>query len=81
MHPLSRSCTALKASAVFIYILEAVFSEGVQRRLRFCLYHLSCDKTVAFEFYFQWRKRETKDGWETIVMLILVKRSLLIKKV
>jgi hypothetical protein len=32
-------------------ILEVVFCEGVQHRLRFCLDHLHYVKMAAFEFY------------------------------
>jgi hypothetical protein len=37
----------------FTCILEIVFCEGFQHRLRFCLDHLNCVKLVAFQFYFQ----------------------------
>jgi hypothetical protein len=35
------------------FILEVVFCEAVQHRLRFYLDHLSCVKTAAFQFYLQ----------------------------
>jgi hypothetical protein len=34
-------------------ILEVVFCESVQHRLRFCLNHLNCVKMAAFPFYLQ----------------------------
>jgi hypothetical protein len=39
-----RFCTVPSASASFKRILEIVFCEGVQYRLRFCLDHLNCVK-------------------------------------
>jgi hypothetical protein len=38
---------------IFKCILEVVFCESVQHRLRFCLDHLSCVKMAAFQFYLQ----------------------------
>jgi hypothetical protein len=37
----------------FKCILEVVFCEGVQHRLRFCLLHLGSIKMAAFHFYLQ----------------------------
>jgi hypothetical protein len=44
----------------FKRILEVVFCEGVQHRLRFCLHHLSCDKTASFRFYLQSGKQKSR---------------------
>jgi hypothetical protein len=47
-------------------ILEAVFCEGVQHRLEFCLDYLNCIKMATFQFYLQLGKqkghRGTKSG-------------------
>jgi hypothetical protein len=37
----------------FKFILEIVFYEGVQHRLRFCLDLLDCVKMTDFQFYLQ----------------------------
>jgi hypothetical protein len=51
------------ASANFLkYILEIVFCEGVQHRLRFFLHHLSCVKMVVFRVCHQSGKKR-KVGW------------------
>jgi hypothetical protein len=44
-------------SQIFKCILEVVFCEGVQHRLRFCLEHLNCVKMEDFQFYLQSRKK------------------------
>jgi hypothetical protein len=74
--PLPRVWTVPNASALFKCILEVVFCEGVQHRLRFCLDHLSCVKMAAFQFYRQSEKQKSNVGGGTTVMLILVKNSL-----
>jgi hypothetical protein len=38
---------------IFKCVLEVVFCESIQHRLRFCLDHLSCVKMATFQFYFQ----------------------------
>jgi hypothetical protein len=45
----------------FKRILEVVFSEDVQHRLRFCLDNLNCVKMAAFQFHFQ-SEKQTKVG-------------------
>jgi hypothetical protein len=40
-------------------ILEVVFCESVQHRLRFCLDHLNCVKMAAFQFYLLSGKQRT----------------------
>jgi hypothetical protein len=59
----------------FKFILEVVFCEGVQHRLRFYLDHLTCVKMAAFQFYLQWGNRKIV-WWGTTVMLVLVKNFL-----
>jgi hypothetical protein len=51
----------------FKCILEAVFCEGVQDRLRFCLDRLSCVKMMAFQFYLQLgeQRRVGREGNES----------------
>jgi hypothetical protein len=59
---------------------EVMFCEAVQHRLRFCLHHISCVKMAAFQFYLQLRKQRTVGWVETTVVLVLVKYSLMEKK-
>jgi hypothetical protein len=47
-----------------MFILEVVFCEGVQHRLRFCLDHLNYVKLEAYRFYFQSSKQECRVGGE-----------------
>jgi hypothetical protein len=42
-------------------ILEVVFCEDVQHRLRICVNHLNCVKMAAFQFYLQ--SGETEKSW------------------
>jgi hypothetical protein len=42
----------------FKWILEAVFCEGIQYRLRFCLDHLSCVKMTVSLFHLQLKNRK-----------------------
>jgi hypothetical protein len=58
----------------FKCILEVVFFDGVQRRLRFCLDHLNCVKMAAFQFYLQsWKQRKVgKRGEKGNVRLCIV---------
>jgi hypothetical protein len=58
------------------YILEAVFYEAVQQRLRFCLHRLSCVKIAAFSFIFNLRNRKKYGARGKKVILFLVKGSL-----
>jgi hypothetical protein len=50
------------AFASFKCILEVLFCEGVQQRLRFCLDHLSCASMAAFQFYLQSGEKEKQGG-------------------
>jgi hypothetical protein len=61
--PVPRVITVPSASVIFKWILEVVFCEGVQQRLRFCLHHLICVKMVAFQFHHQsGKQRESRVG-------------------
>jgi hypothetical protein len=66
---------------IFKSIMEDVFCDSVQHRLRFCLDHNTCVKTVAFQFILNWGNREKYAGWGMTVMLHLVKNSLVKKEV
>jgi hypothetical protein len=46
----------------FKCILEFVFCDGVQLRLRFCLDYASCAKMVAFQFYLRSEKQRKVAG-------------------
>jgi hypothetical protein len=46
----------------FKCILQVVFCEGLQHRMRFCLDHHSCIKMAAFQSYLQSGKQK-KVGW------------------
>jgi hypothetical protein len=62
-------------------ILEVVFCEGVQHRLRFCLHHLNCVTMAVFQFYLQ-SEKQRKVGWVgTTAMLLSVKNCLVKKEV
>jgi hypothetical protein len=50
-----------------------VFCESVQHRLLFCLNHLYCFKTVAFQFYFQSEKQRKVRWTDTTVILFWLK--------
>jgi hypothetical protein len=52
---------------LFFFFKCIVFSEGVQRRLRFCLDHPNYLKMAAFQFYLQSGKQRKVGGM--IVML------------
>jgi hypothetical protein len=52
--------------AIFKYILNVVFCECVQRRLRFCLNHLTYIKMAAFQFYLQSGKQESRVNGEDV---------------
>jgi hypothetical protein len=57
---------------MFKYILEVVFCEGVQHHPQFCLDHLSCVKTAAFQLYLhlgQQRKVRQVEGDSYVVFL------------
>jgi hypothetical protein len=49
---------------------------GVQHRLWFCIDHLNCVKTAAFQLYLRLWKQKKYGGWWTTVILFLVKSSL-----
>jgi hypothetical protein len=62
-------------------IMEVMFCDGVQHRLRFCLDHFICVKMVTFELYLQSGKQR-KVGWlKKTVILFLVNISLVKKEV
>jgi hypothetical protein len=46
----------------FKCILEAVFCEGVQHRLRFCRDHINYVKIPVFQFYLRSGKQKNKVG-------------------
>jgi hypothetical protein len=60
--PIPHVCTVPSASATFKCILNVVFCEGGQHRLRFCLDHLGCVKMAALQFYLQQENREKLQG-------------------
>jgi hypothetical protein len=68
--------------SLFKCILEVVFCEGVQHRLRLCLDHLNCVKMAAFQFHLQSGKQR-KVGWlgEDSQVVFGKKKSLVKKKV
>jgi hypothetical protein len=59
---LSPVCNVPSTSVIFKCVLKVVFCEGVQHRLRFCLDHLNCVKTAAFQFYVQSGKQKSRVG-------------------
>jgi hypothetical protein len=79
--PLTHVSTVPSASAIFKCILQVVFCEGVQHRLRFCLDHLNCVKMAAFGSIFNWGNRDKYGWWGTKVMLFWSKTILWKKEV
>jgi hypothetical protein len=61
---------------IFKCVLEVVFCEDIQHRLRFCLDHLSCVKVATFQFYLKSGKQRKAEWVGAMVMLFLVKTSL-----
>jgi hypothetical protein len=62
-------------------ILEVMFCEGVQHRLRFCLDHLNCVKMGVFQFYLQSEKQKKVRWVGDDSYVVLVKNSLVLKEV
>jgi hypothetical protein len=56
-------------------ILEVVFCDGVQDRLRFCLDNIICVKMAAFQFYFQSEKQRKLEWVGDDIRVVLVKIS------
>jgi hypothetical protein len=62
-------------------ILEVVFSEGVQRRLRSASTALIASKWRHLSFIFNYEKMGKQGRWRTTVMVFLIKISLVKREV